>query len=135
HTTIQDAVTAAAGGDTINIAAGTYNESITIDKSLTLVGPNATTSPNTGDPLVVNGARAAEAILTPPSGDGIHTIALTNTATDVTISGLTFDLTGSVYVANGQKYINATTAAGNGSLTLTNNIFTDAPANSEGELV
>lgn len=135
HTTIQDAVTAAAGGDTINIAAGTYNESITIDKSLTLVGPNATTSPNTGDPLVVNGARAAEAILTPPSGDGIHAIALTNTATDVTISGLTFDLTGSVYVANGQKYINATTAAGNGSLTLTNNIFTDAPANLEGELV
>ena len=134
-TTIQSAIddVSVVDGDTLNILAGTYNESITLDKSLTLAGPNASTSPNTGDPLVAAG-RVAEAIITPPSGDAINAITIT-TAVNVTITGLNIDLTGSVYVANGQKYINALSAPGGGSLTVTNNIFSNAPANLEGELV
>jgi hypothetical protein len=46
----------AADGDTINVAAGTYNEVVDVAKDLTLLGPNAGVDPNT-DP------RGAEAIV------------------------------------------------------------------------
>ena len=38
---IQSAVTSAAAGDTINVAAGTYTEHVTIDKNLTIIGAGA----------------------------------------------------------------------------------------------
>lgn len=41
HFTIQEAVTAAASGNTIEVAAGTYTEDVVIDKPLTLNGANA----------------------------------------------------------------------------------------------
>src|ERR1700729_2303808 len=40
--TIGAAVAAASPGDTINVAPGTYKESITIGKSLSLIGTDAT---------------------------------------------------------------------------------------------
>ena len=42
--TIQEAINAVAEGGTVHVAAGTYNEAITIDKSLTLQGEDKTTT-------------------------------------------------------------------------------------------
>jgi len=44
--TVQEAIAIASDGDTINISAGEYVENLTINKALTLSGPNATINPN-----------------------------------------------------------------------------------------
>ncbi len=38
YTRIQDAVNAASDGDTIMVAAGTYNENVVVNKSVSLIG-------------------------------------------------------------------------------------------------
>ncbi|NJP99583.1 hypothetical protein [Streptomyces zingiberis] len=51
YTTISAAITAASAGDTITVGPGTYNEQITIDKSLTVRGAQAGVDPSpTGRP-------------------------------------------------------------------------------------
>ena len=62
HSTIQAAVTAASAGDTINVCAGTYTEEISINKALTILGPNNSIAPGTA------ATRASEAVI---SGDVI----------------------------------------------------------------
>ena len=42
--TIQQAVDAAKAGDVVNVAGGTYNESVTIDKAVTLAGAKSSSS-------------------------------------------------------------------------------------------
>jgi len=60
YETIQGAVDAASSGDTINVSSGTYTENIVIDKSLTILGPNAGIS-------AVDGNRVEEAVINTPS--------------------------------------------------------------------
>jgi len=71
---IQDAIDAANPGDTISVAAGTYNESVTVNKSLTLEGGNA------GIPATE--ARGPESIIDAQLADyGVFIIEATTTAT------------------------------------------------------
>ncbi|MGB0172358.1 MAG: hypothetical protein ACPF8Y_10290, partial [Flavobacteriales bacterium] len=72
--TIQDAIDAASEGDVIEVDMGTYTEDLTIDKGLTLYGPNVG--------IAHDGARNAEAIL-----DGEHTLSSTGSTT---LDGLQF---------------------------------------------
>ncbi len=44
YSTIQDAIDAAGPGDTIYVAAGIYQEQITIDKSVDLIGAGESTT-------------------------------------------------------------------------------------------
>lgn len=75
---IQTSVNAAFTGDTINVAAGTYNENLTISKSLILDGPNAGVDPNIGTRVI------PEAII--DGGDGF---TIKPEATNITINGFT----------------------------------------------
>jgi hypothetical protein len=56
YCSIQAAINAAIAGDVITVAAGTYDEIVTVNKALTINGPNAGLDPNTG-------SRVSEAIL------------------------------------------------------------------------
>jgi hypothetical protein len=100
--TIQAAINAAAAGDTIIVAAGPYNEQLTIDKALTIVGAN-------GGIAGTDAARGAETVLTWSSGD-MATITTTN---PVTFDGLRF-------VANTDVI---TTHTQNSNITFTNSTF------------
>mgnify|MGYP006279419505 CR=1 FL=1 len=58
-TTIQGAIDAAAAGDVIEVAAGTYEENVSIDVAVDLRGPNYNINPNAG-------SRSGEAIICYP---------------------------------------------------------------------
>ena len=66
YATIQAAINAASDGDMILVAAGTYNESLTVDKDVTIEGANAGTAGT--------GTRGAETVITGQvtiSADGV----------------------------------------------------------------
>ncbi len=48
YTHIQDAIDAASAGDTILVGAGTYNETLDVDKDVTIDGANTGIDPSTG---------------------------------------------------------------------------------------
>jgi hypothetical protein len=83
YATIQDAIDATTtdDGEVIEVCAGTYIEDLEVDKSLTLLGPNAGISPN-------NGTRVAEAIILPSETNAAQAYI---TASAVTIDGFTFN--------------------------------------------
>ena len=88
YCTIQAAIDAATPGDVINVDAGTYTETIVVNKSLTINGPNSGASGCS--------SRAAEAIIMPPTSqpfyDGVTEVRLMQIeASNVSVKGFTFN--------------------------------------------
>ena len=83
--TIQAAIDAAAVGDTVLVQAGSYDEALVVDRSLTLLGANAGIHPAVGThPSEVVGSRGPESILNHAAE------ALQPTAADVSVDGFQF---------------------------------------------
>ena len=82
--TIQHAIDSATTSDTIYVASGTYNESLTVNKSLTLSGANVGLDPNTE-------ARGTEAVI-----QGLSSISASN----VTLNGFTLTNPGQTYAVS-----------------------------------
>lgn len=129
--TIQAAVDAADAGDTINVSAGTYNEAVSITKSLTLNGPAVGASPNTSDPLTA-ADRGAEAIIAPAAGSTNHAFTLSAEATDVTVSGLYVDLGEG---ASNQRFVQAQTSSSDRNLSISSSVFTGGTSANSGSFV
>jgi len=81
YPTIQEAINAANPGDIIAVAAGTYNESIVVDKSLTLIGAQANVDPRPS----IGGRSGPETIIVNAS------TALSIRAHNVVVNGFTFE--------------------------------------------
>ena len=79
-TTVQAGINAVAAGGTVNVAAGTYAENLTVGKSLSILGPNASISPN-------GGTRAAEATIAPTT----TAISATENTITVVVKGVTLN--------------------------------------------
>jgi len=120
YPTIQAAVSAASNGDVIVVAAGTYDEMLTIGKSLTLLGANAGIHPAVGThPTEAVGIRGAETVL---SHNG--PFALSPQADGIVVDGFLFS-------GDGGRIID--TYADADGFHLTNCIFdNDAPATTQG---
>jgi hypothetical protein len=100
YTTVQAAVNAATAGDTIVVAAGTYAESVSVDKSLTIQGAQAG-----------NDARTR-------SGSESTVSSFHVTASNVVIDGFTLDN------ANPQLRVDATSGPTLSGVVAKNDIFT-----------
>jgi|GEM_PF-1334252 len=124
---IQAAINAANAGDTIIIAAGIYNESVTINKALTIQGAGTgqtIVTPTSGSAFYINGDLGSSATL------AIEGISFTNSPNG---SGVQFDdnaILGTLQITNSSftgNFRNGLVVGGNSnSVNLGNVILTDS---------
>ncbi len=126
---IQDGIDAAGSGDTVQVAAGTYNENVTINSAR--------------DGLTLQGAGAAVTII---DGGGSDTVVTLNSVDGATVTGFTIrngsaNNGGGVYVDSSDSTVSGNVITGNsadlwgggiyvdgGSPSLINNVITDNEA-------
>ena len=104
YATIQAAVNAASAGATINVDSGTYTETVTVNKSLTIRGAQAGVDARTrtGSETIVTGAKTS-------AGVGA---SFNITASDVIIDGFTIQGETSQSTSNGAGIVLAPTIHG-----------------------
>ncbi len=107
---IQNGVDVSASGATVNVADGTYNEYILVDKALTLLGANAGVDPNAGP-------RGPESTVFAAPGPFGTAYGFKVTSSDVTIDGFNIDADGAGITLDGG-------VGGTSNLTVKNNIIT-----------
>lgn len=112
YATISEAVKEANSGDTITIGAGTYDETVTLDKAVNLVGPYAKTDIKAADVTAENRPEATEAVIT----GGINITRKTQDANSISIKGLKFTKSGIYSVGWGNE-------PNLDSITIENNVF------------
>jgi parallel beta-helix repeat protein len=82
--TVQGAINAVGTGGVVNVAAGSYAGAVTVSRAMTVNGPNAAISPNSG-------VRVAEAILVPAATNTNTGAVVTISSSNVTFAGFTVD--------------------------------------------
>jgi hypothetical protein len=115
YPTIQAAIDAASNGYTVSASAGTYSESVVVDKDITLEGPNAGIAGTDvrGDEAILDGQ--IEIIASGATIDGFRLVghapgSLGNTAVEVLAGD--FALTNSVLDGNGDVAIITSSVSG-----------------------
>lgn len=103
---IQSGVDMALTGGTVTVVSGTYSESLTLSKSLTLNGAN--------QGVAGNGTRGAESVIDPSSDN----VGVTVSANDITIDGFQFGTNSST-----SNITNGIVSTSNTGVTISNNIL------------
>ena len=123
--TIQAAVNAASGGDTIQVAAGTYAEHVSVGKSLALSGAGAASTTvdgtqsgtvftvNPGATVSLSGVTVSNGKGPSFDGGGIHNDRGMLSVTDITVSGNTSSFGGGINSSRGTLNITNSTVSGN----------------------
>lgn len=114
YATISAAVSAASDGDTITVAAGTYNESVVINKQLTIKGAKTGVDPRPSVGSARSAGGVGESVVV---GSSSHAFSIK--ADNVTIDGFSATVTGA-----GTDAIKASSTQTN--VTVTNNIVYNA---------
>ena len=131
YSSVQAAVNDASSGDEIRIAAGTYNENVTIDKSLALRGGYTTTDWTVSNPIsyptVLNGGGTGRVIAATTSGVDltIENLEITNGQGGIQICGQ-YDQACDINATIRNCYIhdNSTSGEGGGIYAKLNNGYT-----------
>lgn len=109
YSTIQAAIACAQNGDTLEIAAGTYNEVVLVNKNLTINGASAATS-------IINAGGAGNT-LTVANGIAVKLTNLTITGGNANFGGGVFTNAGNIEIRNSVIKDNIATTAGGGIFT------------------
>jgi hypothetical protein len=116
YCTIQEAIDAANSGDDILVSAGTYDEFVTIDKSLVLRGANALVDPTVAANGRVAGTLAGESVIDGP-------ILVDANVSNVDVFGFYLAYDGTIILTESVSvYLNNNVS----DITFTNNIFEDS---------